>query len=118
MRTIIAGSREGVTMKDLEEALSRIHWRPSVVISGGARGADRLGVTWAVKNRVPYEMYHAQWALHGRAAGFIRNVDMAGAADALIAIWDGVSPGTRHMIKTARERELLVHVKLIERTPK
>lgn len=44
------------------------------------------------------------WGLHGkRYAAFVRNNEMAFFADALLAIWDGKSPGTRHMINAMRE---------------
>jgi hypothetical protein len=39
---------------------------------------------------------------------------MADYADALIALWDGKSGGTRHMIKTARERSLMIYIHGVE----
>ena len=36
---------------------------------------------------------------------------MAEYADALVAFWDGNSPGTKHMIKVAKEKKLDVRVK-------
>ena len=35
---------------------------------------------------------------------------MAANADALVAVWDGVSPGTKNMIAQARLQGLRVHV--------
>ena len=52
----------------------------------------------------------AEWKKWGRRAGYRRNVQMAQHADALIAIWDGKSPGTRHMIETANAHGLAVFV--------
>ena len=39
---------------------------------------------------------------------------MAENADALLAIWDGESRGTKHMIDTAREKGLEVYVYMVE----
>lgn len=109
MRTIIAGSR-GITDPTLvDEAVRECGWWPTVVISGTARGVDRLGEQWAEGQAIPVERFPADWK-HGRAAGPIRNATMADTADALIAIWNGQSPGTRNMIHEARVRGLRVHV--------
>lgn len=103
--TIIAGSREGVTLDDVTQAVQAAPWRPSVVVSGMAPGTDRLGERWAALNGVPVVGMRAAWSLPGgsvdRGAGYRRNVKMAERSEALIAIWDGQSPGTRHMIQTA-----------------
>lgn len=40
----------------------------------------------------------AEWHVHGKSAGFKRNTDMAEMADNCLAIWDGKSRGTKHMI--------------------
>lgn len=47
---------------------------------------------------IPVKRFPADWDRHGRAAGPIRNCQMAQYADALIAIWDGKSRGTKNMI--------------------
>lgn len=80
------------------------------VISGGASGVDTAGEWWAKTHGIPVERYPAKWDLHGKRAGYLRNVQMAEKADALIAIWDEQSRGTKHMIKTARSYMLKVFV--------
>ena len=110
MRTIIAGSR-GVTDPEVVfEAVRQSGIKPSVVISGGARGVDRLGEIWAETYRLPFERYPAQWKLDGKSAGYKRNEIMAYVADALIAVWDGKSRGTKHMIDTAQRIGLQTYV--------
>lgn len=111
MRTIIAGSRDGVTMLDIEEAVQHCGWAPSVVISGTARGADRLGELWAGRHQIPVERFPADWDRYKKAAGYRRNEQMADHAEALIAIWNGQSPGTKHMIDIARRKGLRVYVR-------
>ena len=101
MRTIIAGSRGITDPAVVDLALENCWWVPSVVISGGARGVDASGLQWAKDHGVPTVVHEADWDLHGRAAGPIRNNAMLSCADALVAIWDGTSPGTRHIIREA-----------------
>jgi hypothetical protein len=48
----------------------------------------------------------ADWGRFNRGAGKMRNQQMADMGDALIAIWDGKSTGTRHMIECARKKGL------------
>ena len=91
-------------------ALAECGWVPTVVLSGAARGADTHGELWAQSKGIPVEHYPAEWGKHGKAAGFIRNAEMVSKAEAVVAIWDGVSRGTAHSIKLATEAGLKVHV--------
>lgn len=99
MRVIIAGSRTIRDMGVLEEAMRLCGHYVDEVVSGGARGVDQLAVVWAKLNGVPYRVFKADWNEHGKAAGPIRNTEMSRHADALIAIWDGESRGTKDMIQ-------------------
>lgn len=102
MRTIIAGSRNITDYKYLYNIMESINigWI-TVIISGGAKGVDSLGIRYAKDNRLPYEIYTPDWNKYGKKAGIIRNCEMGDVADALIAIWDGESRGTKHMINYA-----------------
>ena len=81
-----------------------------VVISGTARGADTLGELYAQERGYELRRFPADWDGLGNRAGYVRNCQMADNANALIAFWDGKSPGTRHMIEIAHERHLAVRV--------
>lgn len=83
------------------------------VVSGGAPGVDSLAETWAAQNGIPVKQFPADWNRYGRKAGPIRNTEMAGYAEALIAVWDGRSKGTRNIIQLVRRRGLKVFVYLI-----
>lgn len=113
MKTIIAGSRTVVNIGVVESAIASSGWRPTVVLSGTARGVDQLGELWAKANAVPIERFPANWAKLGKSAGYVRNVEMAENAEALIAIWDGVSRGTKHMIDIATRKGLVVFVYMV-----
>lgn len=58
----------------------------------------------------------ANWDLYGKSAGYRRNEDMAKYAKedtnigVLIAFWDRVSKGTKHMIDLANKYRLRVFV--------
>lgn len=47
-----------------------------IIIHGDARGADRSAGEWARLHGCEERRYSAQWDLHGRAAGMMRNRDM------------------------------------------
>lgn len=113
MRTIIAGSRGIRDERQLREALQACGWVPSVVLSGTAQGVDRMGERWAARNSIPCERFPADWKMYGKAAGYLRNLEMAYKADALIALWDGRSRGTKNMICEAQARGLKVYVRRV-----
>ena len=110
MRTIIAGSRNITAYSFLLDAVRASRMHVTAVVSGGARGVDTLGELYAANSGLPLQVFKADWDTYGRRAGFIRNIEMAGNADALIALWDGKSKGTEHMIKEARKHGLSVYV--------
>ena len=113
MRTIIAGSRSITNLFEVEKAWDSCGWQPTVVLSGTADGVDKLGELAAFNRNVPIERYPANWAIFGRNAGLRRNEIMVANAEALIAVWDGVSRGTQHTINLARQKGLRVYVHLV-----
>ena len=108
MKVIVAGSRSFRDYEVLCKVLDEMEI--TTIISGGARGADKLGERYANERGISLEQYPAQWDRYGNHAGFIRNVEMAENADALVAFWDGFSGGTLHMITVAKQRGLPVKV--------
>lgn len=110
MRVIVAGSRNLHDMNVVASAIRQSGFTVTEVVSGGAPGVDRLGEAWARLNNIPVRIFPADWVRFGPSAGPRRNVQMAAYADALVAIWDGRSPGTRHMISEAQRRGLAIHL--------
>lgn len=103
MRAIICGGRD---FWDRERAFAwfdEIHGREGIrtVISGCARGGDRLGEEWADQKGLEVQRYPAQWERYGKAAGLRRNQQMLdyGKPDLVIALPGG--RGTRDMIDRA-----------------
>jgi hypothetical protein len=102
IKLAIAGSRG---LCPSPERISRViaGWLSSSVticeiVSGHARGVDRAGELWAARCRLPCVRFPARWAEYGRSAGVRRNEQIAQYADALLAFWDGRSPGTRDVL--------------------
>lgn len=114
MKYIIAGGRDFNDYNRLARECAKIIFfnklRPSVVSGCCPNGADSLGIRWANKESLEIERFPAEWDKHGKAAGAIRNMEMAQNADALIAFWDGKSPGTKNMIENAHKARLETHV--------
>ena len=110
MKVIIAGSRTVTDMRHLEAAIARFDHPITAVISGCAKGADRLGERWAESYGIPVERYPADWDTHGKSAGYRRNEQMAEIADAVIILWDGTSRGSKHMIDIAKRKGLITLV--------
>ena len=113
MKTIIAGSRDGVTLDAVKCAFDACGWNVTSVVSGTARGADQMGELVAKDKGISVHRFPADWDKYGKSAGYKRNVQMAENAEALIAVWDGKSRGTGHMIDIAKSKGLRVYVHLL-----
>ena len=114
-KCIFAGSRT-LGMPATLQALAACPWTAEIetVLSGGAAGPDTHGAAWAVDNNKRLLSFPARWDTEGKSAGFRRNTRMVAYADALIAIWDGKSKGTAHVIDTAQKAGLKVFVHTVE----
>ena len=118
MNVIVAGCRNielirGVTL--VADAIAASGWASKIkkILHGGAKGIDEAAGVYA-KGVWPIDVYPAKWNLHGKRAGPIRNEMMALQADALIAIWEGKSRGTKSMIEIAKRYGLQVFVFEVE----
>ncbi len=78
------------------------------VLSGNAKGADKMGIEMAKKYNLPFEVFKPDWIKNGRSAGVIRNVEMANSADFCICFWDGKSPGTNHMRNICKRKNIVL----------
>ena len=98
-RWIVAGSRSFQNYKMLEEELDKIKDEIGEIVCGEAKGADTYGRIYAESHDIPVKSFPADWAAYGKAAGYMRNKDMALYAHKAIFFWDGSSPGTKDMIE-------------------
>jgi hypothetical protein len=112
MKTIIAGSRNNIEYQDVLTAIRDCPWSSEIteVVSGKARGVDTLGERWSIENNISIKEFPADWKKFGKSAGHRRNEQMGDYADALIAVWDGESKGTKHMIDYSKNKGLRVFI--------
>ena len=85
----IIGTRRRNSIQDefkVRAAFNAIYKEGDTIVSGGCpQGGDRFAEYIAKKEQVPILIHYARWKQYGKAAGFIRNGDIAGDADVLIA---------------------------------
>ncbi|MDR1297686.1 MAG: DUF2493 domain-containing protein [Deltaproteobacteria bacterium] len=100
MRLVIFGGRTITDMAEVEKAMEEWGRLAEVteIVSGAAAGVDTLAVEYAEKHGLHCELFPADWVRYKRKAGPIRNEQMARYADFGVAVWDGKSRGTGHMI--------------------
>jgi hypothetical protein len=114
MKVIIAGSRTINNYKLLKSAIEDSKFKIDEIVSGVAKGIDTLGLRYAEENKIPVKCFPADWKKFKKKAGLIRNREMAEYADGLIAIWDGYSRGTKHMIDFAASKGLNIFIRVQE----
>ena len=102
-------------LADLGECIGGVWFNCRLeVVCGKARGADTFGETYAYNASIPVKEFPADWKGLGKGAGHIRNKQMGDYADALIAVWDGESRGTKNMIDYATKKGLKIHIHIIK----
>jgi len=106
----VVGSRDFEDYELMKKVLDEIS--PDVIVSGGARGADRLGARYAKERGLKLLEFIPNWDLWGKRAGFMRNTQIVEASDMIVAFWDGKSNGTRDSINKAKKRNMLCKVVL------
>lgn len=99
LKVAVVGSRGFRDARLVDRKLSEM--KPSMVISGGAKGADHLGETWARRNGIETLIFHPDRKKYKHPYHH-RNRLIAEACDVLVAFWDGRSSGTRYTIEYAR----------------
>lgn len=112
MKVIIAGGREFADYELLKKVcnhmLSKTDQSSITVVSGGARGVDKMGESYAKEHGIECIVMNAEWDKYGKSAGYLRNQAMANISTHLIAFWDGKSRGTKHMIDIAKKDGLTI----------
>lgn len=107
---LVCGGRD---FKDRELVYDKLKSaNPACIISGAAKGADRLAIDWAKENNIPFGAFPANWDKLPKGAGPVRNKAMLdfSRANKVLAFPGG--DGTKNMIEQARER--LIDVEVVE----
>lgn len=111
MKVIICGGRDYSDYETLSVCLDNCYkwWKFTLVITGGARGADQLAHLWAYKKQLPTKVMHADWDTYKKAAGPIRNQQMLNENPDIVIAFKG-GTGTEHMITIARKSGVPVFI--------
>ncbi len=104
MRILVCGGRDYTDRNRVYDVLDAIHHETPVtaIIEGGAAGADHFACLWSAKRNIDgHQRFAADWTLHGKAAGPLRNARMLaeGKPDLVIAFPGG--RGTADMVRKA-----------------
>jgi hypothetical protein len=104
MKLAIVGTRSFTNyeafVREVERILSERKLTPTVIVSGGAKGADALAERYATEKQLPIEVHKPNWKHKG--SGKERNKRIVENADFMIAFWDFESKGTQHTISLWR----------------
>jgi predicted Rossmann fold nucleotide-binding protein DprA/Smf involved in DNA uptake len=102
MKVTVIGSR---TFKDYDLLVAHLRQCAiTLVITGGAKGADALALDYATDAGIPSRVFIPDWKKYQRGAGHVRNRQMVDACDAVLAFWDGQSKGTHHTMRYAASK--------------
>lgn len=106
MRVMVSGGRNFQNQIIVEAVLDRLEQyfqAQFLIISGAARGADTLAELWALNRKRERQLFPADWAKHGLAAGPKRNTQMIkeGKPD-LVVVFPG-GRGTADALQKAGE---------------
>lgn len=99
MKVAVIGSRSFNDYKKLKSVLSEFDI--SLIVSGGAKGADKLAEKYAKENNIPTSIHLPNYDEFGKFAPLVRNNNIIEEAESVIAFWDGVSLGTKYTIDIA-----------------
>ena len=75
----------------------------SEIITGGAEGVDQLAEQYAREHNLPCTVIRPDYSRYGRAAPLVRNREIIERSDLVVAIWDGISKGTKNSLDYARK---------------
>ncbi len=117
-KVVVAGCRDYDNYEEaktfLDRCLQEYKEKTTLIfLSGGCKGADKLGERYALEMGCEIRRYPALWKKYGRVAGPIRNEEMARDCDLAICFWDGKSRGTASMIALAKKHNKIVIMKEI-----
>lgn len=106
VRIIVTGGRDYADQNAVARTLQAL-WNPlqpgkPTLVHGGAPGADQIAHQYARAHGWEVEVHYANWELHGRGAGPIRNQKMANAGGDLCIAFPG-GRGTADMVRRAEE---------------
>ena len=107
MKILVCGGRNYGDVKTVAQYLDRFRGQVTMVVQGGARGADRLARQWAESHGIHFAEVPALWSTYSRAAGGRRNSAMLILEPDLCIAFPG-GPGTADMVRQCKRANVMV----------
>lgn len=111
MKVAVIGSRTFTNKEQLFDTLNNLekHGAPSgaisLIVSGGAIGADKLAETFATEYGIELLIFRPEYEKYGRNAPLKRNLKIIDSAEIVVAFWDGISRGTKQGVEYANSQK-------------
>ena len=103
MKLAISGSR-GLSV-NLSEYIEALDFEVTEIITGGAKGIDQCAEDYANQHNLKLTVIRPDYKKYPyRAAPIIRNKEIVSKCDVLLAVWDGISKGTKATINFAKKQ--------------
>lgn len=112
MKVLVCGSRNWTDKVAIRQRLLQLPF-DTIIIEGGARGADLMAREIALDICLEVVEFPAAWKKHGKSAGIKRNIKMLETKPHLVIAFSDdlvVSKGTSHTVREARKRGIEVEV--------
>ena len=106
MKVAVVGSR-ALRIEHLEKYLPE---NTTEIVSGGALGVDRCAAEHARKKGLKLTEFLPEYALYGKRAPLVRNIEIIEYADLVLAFWDGQSRGTAFVIRECQHRKIPIKI--------
>ena len=124
MKVLVCGGRDYKDEAKVHRILDELHslHRITVIVEGGAGGADSFGASWALKHGIPHRTYFADWRRYGLRAGPVRNREMLMTEKPKLVVAFPGGTGTADMVKRATKAgvegsgQFRIHTPLIDLT--
>ena len=112
LTVLICGDRNWASRTSIIKRLKQLPL-DTLIIHGGARGADSIAGEEALKLGFEVQVFPAEWDKYGLAAGPKRNIQMLDQNPQLVIAFHPnltQSRGTAHTVREARKRQIKVHL--------
>ena len=124
IKLVIAGGRdidESLAVTIINEAMVDLGLVACInvveIVHGGCPNGVDAAVAKHFRGVVPMRVFPADWQKHGKAAGPIRNAQMAEYGDELLLVWDGKSRGSASMKREMEKAGKPIHEQITKGVP-
>lgn len=118
MKLIITGSRYITDTEYIEEAMMYSGFEEYAslleIVSSMDNIIEKAAYDFSRKRRFFFHPLKVNWVRDDVNARYVNNFEKGDFSHALLAIWDGECPYTKHMIDYAQSRDLFVYVHMVD----